>query len=254
MILIADVHGAADKLRRLVAGLDQQLLVLGDLINFTDYRTYDGILADLAGHDFVRKLVGLRMEGRFDEARELWNSSEHGRDPNLRVRFGELVDDAYSDIGAALDGAEAYVTYGNVDRVDLLTRHLPDGNRFVDHGRFEIEGALVGIVGGGVKSGLNVPGELEDADMRARLEALGPVDVLCTHVAPAVPALQRDVIGGMSKGSPAVLWYLQEFQPGHHYFGDVHQPQATEWKVGETLCRNVGYFRATGRGVHHRSV
>jgi len=254
MILIADVHGATAKLRSLVEGLDQQLLVLGDLINFTDYRTYDGILADLAGHDFVRQLVELRMADRFDEARELWNSSDHGQDPGLRTRLAELVDNAYLDIGAALDGAGAFVTYGNVDRVDLLTKHLPEGNQFVDHGRFEIEGAVVGIVGGGVKSGLNVPGELEDDDMRARLEALGPVDVLCTHVAPAVPALQRDVIGGMSKGSPAVLWYLEQFQPRHHYFGDVHQPQATRWQVGETVCHNVGYFRATGRGIHHRAA
>ena len=254
MILIADVHGASDKLRRLVAGLDQQLLVLGDLINFTDYRTYDGILADLAGHDFVRRLVSLRMEGRFDEARQLWNRSDHGRDPGTRNRLAELVESAYSDIGSALDGADAYVTYGNVDRIDLLTKHLPEGNRFVDSGRFEIEGSVVGIVGGGVKSGLNVPGELDDAEMQKRLEALGPVDVLCTHVAPAVPALQRDVIGGMSKGSPAVLGYLENYQPGHHYFGDIHQPQATQWQIGETRCRNVGYFRATGRGVlHHAS-
>ncbi|MBT8216380.1 MAG: metallophosphoesterase, partial [Acidimicrobiia bacterium] len=75
MILVADVHGASDRLRRLVARLDQPLLVLGDLINFTDYRTYEGILADLAGRDFVRRLVELRMAGRFDEARALWNSS-----------------------------------------------------------------------------------------------------------------------------------------------------------------------------------
>ena len=27
--------------------------------------------------------------------------------------------------------------------------------------------------------------------------------------------------------------------------------QATEWTVGTTRCRNVGYFRATGRAVRH---
>jgi Icc-related predicted phosphoesterase len=55
----------------------------------------------------------------------------------------------------------------------------------------------------------------------------------------------------MSKGSPAVLAYLELHQPAFHYFGDVHQPQATIWRHGQTICRNVGYFRATGRGVRH---
>lgn len=254
MILVADVHGASRELRRLVAGLDQQLLVLGDLINFTDYRTYEGILADIAGRDFVRQLVELRMARRFDEARALWNSASDGQEAELRVRFAELVDAAYSEIGEALTGAGAYVTYGNVDRVDLLTKHLSNDNEFVDHGVFEIEGWRVGIMGGGVTSGLNVPGELADDDMAERLETLGPVDILCTHVAPAIPPLQKDVVGGMSKGSPAVLAYLERHQPRFHYFGDVHQPQATEWWVGGTLCRNVGYFRATGRGLHHPAV
>ena len=191
------------------------------------------------------------MARRFDEARALWDSSSDGQEAELRERFAELVDAAYADIGSALAGAGAYVTYGNVDRVDLLTKHLPDDNTFVDHGRFEIEGWTVGIMGGGVSSGLNEPGELADGAMADRLDDLGPVDILCTHVAPAIPALQKDVVGGMSKGSQAVLEYIERHQPPFHYFGDVHQPQASRWRVGETLCRNVGYFRATGTGQHH---
>ncbi|MBT8202215.1 MAG: metallophosphoesterase [Acidimicrobiia bacterium] len=249
MILVADVHGASSKLRTLVESIDEPLLVLGDLINFTDYRNFDGILAELSGRDFVADLVGLRMEGRFDDARALWQQRAEGREDELRRRHTELVEEAYIDIMGALSGADAYVTYGNVDRVDVLTRHLPAGSRFIEHDRLEIEGYVVGIVGGGVRSGLNVPGELEDQEMGRRLDALGPVDVLCTHVAPAIPALQRDVVGGMSKGSPAVLEYLTAHQPRFHFFGDVHQPQATHWRVGKTRCRNVGYFRATGRGV-----
>ncbi len=251
MILIADVHGASQKLRHLVDSLDEPLLVLGDLINFTDYRTYEGILADLSGIDFVRQLVELRMAGRFDEARSLWRQLSDGNEQDLRVRHAELVDAAYREIGAALEGAGAYVTYGNVDRVEVLTKHLPADNRFVDHERLEIEGWEVGIMGGGVTSGLNVPGELSEDEMETRLAALGPVDILCTHVAPAVGPLARDVVGGMSKGSRAVLDYLERHQPRHHYFGDVHQPQASRWWVGNTLSTNVGYFRATGHGVRH---
>ena len=251
MILIADVHGASEKLRTLVSSLDQPLLVLGDLINFTDYRTYEGILADLSGIEFVRQLVELRMAGRPDEARALWRELSDGREDELRARHSELVDDAYREIGAALEGADAYVTYGNVDRVDVLLEHLPDGNQFVDNDRLEVEGWVVGVMGGGISSGLNVPGELSEDQMEERLATLGPVDILCTHVAPAIAPLQQDVVGGMSKGSRAVLDYLERHQPRYHYFGDVHQPQASRWWVGDTLSHNVGYFRATGQGVHH---
>lgn len=249
MILIADIHGAVDYLRRLVASLDEQLVVLGDLINFTDYRTYEGILADLSGREFVEELVARRMAGDWEAARRLWQQSAEGQEDELRRRVAALIESAYADIGSALEGANALVTYGNVDRVEVLTRHLPPGNDFVDWGRFEIEGWTVGIMGGGIKSGLNVPGELSEDEMTERLESLGPVDILCTHVAPAVPALQRDVIGGMLKGSTAVLAYIQEKRPRFHYFGDVHQPQATQWRIGDTLSRNVSYFRATGLGI-----
>ena len=51
----------------------------------------------------------------------------------------------------------------------------------------------------------------------------------------------------------AVRDYLIEHQPRYHYFGDIHQPQAVSWRVGRTLCRNVGYFRATGRVFVHNA-
>ena len=85
----------------------------------------------------------------------------------------------------------------------------------------------------------------------AKLASLGSVDILCTHVAPAVSSLARDVVGGKEKGSAAVLDYLLRVQPPFHYFGDIHQPQAISWRVGDTRCRNVGYFRATGKAVRH---
>jgi hypothetical protein len=77
------------------------------------------------------------------------------------------------------------------------------------------------------------------------------VDVLCTHLAPAVEPLGRDVIAGRAKHSRAVLDYLLTRSPRWHYFGDVHQPQALSWQVGTTLCRNVGFFHDTGRAVRH---
>jgi Icc-related predicted phosphoesterase len=84
--------------------------------------------------------------------------------------------------------------------------------------------------------------------MTAILDGLGPVDVLCTHVPPAVPALRTDVITGREeRGSEPIGEYLRRIQPIYHLFGDVHQPQASTWRVGRTRCVNAGYFRATGR-------
>ena len=90
---------------------------------------------------------------------------------------------AYQEVAEALEGAEAYVTYGNADRPGLLRRCLPPGVRFVDGEVVEIEGLRVGIVGGGAMR-LGVPGEVPDEDLAGKLAGLGPIDVLCTHAAP----------------------------------------------------------------------
>jgi Icc-related predicted phosphoesterase len=66
-----------------------------------------------------------------------------------------------------------------------------------------------------------------------------------------VPELACDVIGGPEKGSVAVLEYVRKEQPPFHYFGDIHQPRATTWRIGATISRNVGYFRATRKAIRH---
>jgi Icc-related predicted phosphoesterase len=249
MLLVADIHGATDYLRA-IAQRGEPLLVLGDLINFIDYRTYDGIVTEVAGKEFVERIVALRTAGRFDAARRGWREFSEGREEELRVRFDALIEAAYVEICAALRGAEAYVTYGNVDRPDMLRRHLPPGATFVDAEVVEIGGVRVGFAGGGLPA-LGIPGEVDDDEMAAKLASLGPIDILCTHVPPALPSLSRDVIGGRQKGSVAVRDYVERTAPGFHYFGDIHQPQATRWRLGATNCVNVGYFRATGKAVRH---
>ena len=248
--LVADVHGAGSALRQQAATGDT-LLVLGDLINFIDYRTGEGIVKDIAGDEFVQGLIDHRTFERHDAARAMWRDFIAGREGEVRRQFDVAIEEAYVDICAALVGASAYVTYGNVDRPDLLQANLPDGVVFVDAEVVEIDGARIGFAGGGVPA-LGVPGEVSDDEMAAKLEQLGTVDVLCTHVPPAVPQLASDVVGGRIKGSQPVLEYIVRTQPGYHYFGDIHQPQALAWSVGATTCRNVGYFRATGRAIEHR--
>lgn len=245
MILIADVHDADAALAR-VAALGEPLLVLGDLANLIDYRTGEGIVADVVGIETVRTISRLRSAHRFSEAAAAWKARVAGAEDEVRSRVGELIALQYGRASVALAGAEAYVTYGNVDRPDLLEESLPPSATYVDADVFEIEGWRVGIVGGGVPK-LGTEGELSPTEMAAKLEQIGPVDVLCTHVPPAIEPLARDVIGRGYKGSQEVVEYLDRHEPRFHFFGDVHQPQAVSWVHGRTLCRNVGYFRATGR-------
>jgi Icc-related predicted phosphoesterase len=247
--LISDIHGAVDALRRAAPG-SSPLFVLGDLINFIDYRDNQGIVSDVAGHEFVTQVVTLRSEGEFGVAGDLWRAHSKGREQEFRDRYTAAIGAAYVDICAALEGVEAYVTYGNVDNPEVMRAHLPSSARFVEAEVIELQGVRFGVVGGGVPT-INSPGEISDDEMAARLASIGPVDVLCTHVAPSIRPLAADVVGGREKGSPAVLDYIERFQPTHHYFGDIHQPQAVSWRIGKTLCRNVGYFRATGRVFHH---
>jgi len=251
MLIVADVHGATEALRR-IAARGEPLLVLGDLINFIDYRTNEGIAADVLGKPFVAELVRLRGGGEHAAAQAHWRDTAAARGVDLPGAFESHVAAAYEEVCAALDGAEAYVTYGNVDRPGLLRSSLPPSARFVDAETVVIDGLRIGFAGGGVMA-LGTAGEVSEPEMAAKLDALGPVDILCTHVPPAVAPLARDVIGGRAKQSGAVLDYLLANRPAFHYFGDVHQPQASTWRVGATVCRNVGYFRATGRAVRHRS-
>lgn len=249
MLIVSDIHGAATALGR-IAAMGQPLLVLGDLINLIDYRTGDGIVADVVGRDVVREISVLRSLRLRAEADEVWRAATDGRQEEINAAIAEGMAIEYRSVCAALKGADAYVTYGNVDRPDMLRDFLPDTAQYVDGDVRVIEGSTVGFVGGGVPR-IGTPGEVEPYDMSAKLESLGPVDILCTHVPPDVLPLAADVVGRTRKASKEILEYLMVHQPAFHFFGDTHQPQATTWWVGSTRCINVGYFRATGRAVHH---
>lgn len=245
MIIIADVHDAPEALAR-VASLGEPILILGDLANLIDYRTGEGIVADVVGIETIRTIAHLRSMRRDDDAAQVWRDRVAGIEDDVRIQVGELMAIQYARASEALDGAEAYVIYGNVDRPELLERSLPPSARFVDAEAVEIEGWRIGFVGGGMPN-LGTEGEVSHMDMADKLDAIGPVDVLCTHVPPAIEPLARDVIGRGYKGSSEIVAYLDQCQPLFHFFGDVHQPRAVSWRYGTTECRNVGYFRATGR-------
>jgi Icc-related predicted phosphoesterase len=251
MLLVADVHGAFADLAR-IARQGESLVMLGDFVNFVDYRTNDGILADVLGHGFVGEAAKLRAKGDYAGSRRLWRDRFGAGNTRIREEIRVGVEQQYAQLSSALRGARGYATFGNVDWPSLLERSLPGGVKYVDGETFELEGIVVGLVGGGAPTPLGVPGEVSEVEFAEKLRNLGPVEVLCTHLPPAVPALRRDVITGrLESGSQVLLEYLKRHQPRYHYFGDIHQPQASRWRVGATVCVNVGYFRATRRAVRH---
>lgn len=249
MLLVSDVHGEFEALSQL-ARSGETLLILGDLINLLDYRTREGIITDVLGPGFGAEVAGHRASGDYDAMRRAWKSMVGARREEVRAAIEIRVQEEYEKCRQALSVARGFVTYGNVDTPRLLRSSLPPGMRFMDGEWADVEGWRVGFVGGGVSTPVGAAGEVSDEEMEAKLAALGPVEVLCSHLPPAVDPLRTDVITGRNeRSSQPILDYLRRHRPRLHFFGDVHQPQATTWRVGPTICRNVGYFRATRRAV-----
>ncbi|RJL31410.1 metallophosphoesterase family protein [Bailinhaonella thermotolerans] len=245
--VVSDVHGRTDALAGAGEGADA-LICLGDLILFIDYDDHaQGIFPDLFGAGNAERFIGLRTEGRFDEARDfsarLWAGL--GGDP--REHIERAVREQYAEIFAAMP-APAYLTYGNVDVPALWGEHLREGHRVLDGETVEIGGLTFGFVGGGLRTRYRTPNEIDDEAYAAKVAAVGQVDVLCCHIPPAVPDLLYDVVARrFERGSEAVLEAIRETQPRYVLFGHVHQPLASRVRIGRTECVNVGHFRGRGR-------
>jgi Icc-related predicted phosphoesterase len=249
VIFISDLHGAAGPLRRLVE-TGEILVILGDLVNLTDYRSGEGAVAAVLGIEFAQQASTARGRGDYAGMRHLWQEAAAGRIDEVRTQIAEEIGRQYEEVAEALQGGHGLVIHGNVDRPSLLREILPSGFRYVHGEVVEVEGFRLGLVGGGVPTALQAEGEISDEEMRSVLEDLGPVDVLGTHVSPALRPLRNDVVTGREeRGSAPILDYIRAQQPPLHIYGDVHQAQAIRWRVGSTHCVNAGYFRATGRFI-----
>jgi Icc-related predicted phosphoesterase len=244
--VVSDVHGAAAPLRHAAAGADA-LLCLGDLLLFVDYAdSGQGIFAELFGAEAARQFVELRTAKQFDKARAmsagLWRRL--GGDPAQHLR--SAASRQYAELFAALP-EPAFLTYGNVDIPPMWGEHLRPGHRVLDGERMELGGWTFGFVGGGLRSPYRTPNEIDDDAFAAKVAAVGAVDVLCSHIPPAVPQLLYDTVARrVERGSDALLDHIRRTQPRHVLFGHVHQPLARRVRIGRTECINVGHFRATG--------
>ena len=120
------------------------------------------------------------------------------------------------------------------------------GHQVLDGGRAVVGGVTFGFVGAGLISPYRTPNEVPPAEYAEKLDAVGAVDVLCTHIPPAVPELLYDVQARrMETGSTALLEVIRRTQPRYAFFGHVHNPLVRRVRIGRTECVNVGHFRAT---------
>ena len=243
--VVSDVHGSVEALSRAADGADA-LVCLGDLVLFLDYQDPGGgIFAELFGADAATRLIALRSQKRFDEARawsaSLWDSLGEDRQTVLQRK----VREQYAALFAVMP-EPTYLTYGNVD-VPSLWPEFTTHHTVLDGQTVELGGRTWGFVGGGLRTPMRTPYEISDEDYAAKVAAVGAVDVLACHVPPAVPELLYDVAARrFERGSEATLQAIRDTQPGLVLFGHVHQPLQSRVRIGRTECVNVGHFRGTG--------
>jgi Icc-related predicted phosphoesterase len=158
----------------------------------------------------------------------------------------EAVNAQYAAMFAVLP-EPTYLTYGNVDVPRLWEQHLKPGHTVLDGQTAVIGGRTWGFVGGGLRTPMNTPHELDDEEYAAKVAAVGAVDVLACHIPPDVPGLLYDVEARrFERGSSAVLDAIRDTSPELVLFGHVHQPLRSRTRIGRTECVNVGHFRGTG--------
>lgn len=250
--VVSDVHGAARELAEAAEGADV-FVCLGDLLLYLDYDDpSEGAFAEVFGGDLAAEYIRLRTAKRFAEARALtaqaWERRYGtGSEGKRRELFVEIIDRQYCELFAAMP-SPALLTYGNVDVPAFWQNYLKPGHQVLDGAATDVHGIRVGMVGGGLRSPYTTPNELTDAEYAAKVDQLGPVDVVFSHIPPAVPELTFDVIARRFEvGSTALLDYIRRVQPRYALFGHVHQPLSARFRIGRTECLNVGHFRGRRR-------
>lgn len=245
--VVSDVHGNAKDLARAGDGADA-LVCLGDLVLFLDYADHSrGIFPDLFGVENADLIVELRTARRFDEARDLGRRlwGELQQDPKSAIE--SAVRRQYAELFAAFP-TPTYATYGNVDIPALWPEYARQGTTVLDGERVEIGGRTFGFVGGGLRTPMRTPYEISDEEYAAKIEAIGEVDVLCSHIPPEVPELTYDTVARrFERGSHALLDAIRRTRPRYALFGHIHQPLVDRMRIGATECVNVGHFASTGR-------
>lgn len=257
---VSDIHGNATALAE-VAGSAEQLVVLGDLLDYVDYHDpAAGILGEIFGADRVHPFIRHRSIGDFAGLHrlnvELWDTVA---DPVGTL--SEVVAGRYAEMLRALAAANTtpLLILGNVDMTSIWESVAGQTIPTVDGQVVELAGRRFGFVGGGVfsrrpaiRGAAPTPGPAlrawqpylrPTAEFAAAVAGLGQVDVLCSHLPPGLPLLRYDrVPARLEAYGPGLLEAIDAGGPQLSVFGHVHQPQARRVRRGRTECVNVGHF------------
>jgi Icc-related predicted phosphoesterase len=249
---VSDVHGNVAGLRE-AARRAEQLVVLGDLIDYVDYHDpAGGILGRIFGAEQVQPFIDLRLAGDFPRLREL-NDALWASISDPLGTLTDVVAALYRDVVAAV-GPDALLTLGNVDVAEVWSEVAGDRLPYLDGEVVDVGGRRLGFVGGGAgrrpgsvfggPSRVWRPFMRSPEDYRAAVAALGPVDILCSHVPPDIPLLRYDVVPGrLEMCGPGLVEAIDGFGPRLSVHGHVHQPIARRLRRGRTECVNVGHFQ-----------
>jgi Icc-related predicted phosphoesterase len=248
---VSDIHGNFEDLAR-VADRAEQLVVLGDLLDYVDYHDHgNGILGEVFGADRVRPFARLRAAGDFPALREYNRSLWAGvSDPIALIT--EVVATRYQQVLDVI-GPDTLLTLGNVDVAGAWNEVAGDRKPYLDGEVVTVAGLRLGFVAGG-STRPGIPVRTPDAvwqplvrsgdEYLASVQALGEVDVLCSHVPPDVPRLRYDVVPArMEMFGPGLREAIDTHQPRWAVFGHVHQPLGRRLRRGRTECVNVGHFQ-----------
>lgn len=249
--IISDIHGEYTALSSELGPEDTGVL-LGDYLNLVDFRTLDGILSQVYSREQVIKaLLELKKGGKGPARKPIQDIV--GADPEKYRQVLELMRESYTEFFASLP-CFCYLIYGNTDSPQMM-RELAGGNvEIIEAGVVELEGLRFGLVSGspGGPWSVGLPGEVTTEEYQQKVESIGPVDVLCSHFPPAIPDLTWDLLANRDEaGSEALLTYLDENRPTHHYFGHVHNPRESSMCYGPTRLVNAGFFKQHKSAIVH---
>ncbi|AEA24968.1 metallophosphoesterase [Pseudonocardia dioxanivorans CB1190] len=248
--VVSDVHGDVEGLARAGEGADA-LVVLGDLIDFIDYADpTGGIVGTVLGADVSAELARLRRSADRHALRayatEAWKAVG-----NPRALVEEAVAEQYARLFAVLP-APTWAIPGNVDVPHLWAQHAGPHVHLPDGKVAEIGGLRFAFVGGApLPRGVAFtpgpawrPNLVSWDDYATVVDGFSAVDVLCSHVPPALPELAYDVVTrGPEATGPGLVEVIDRDRPRAALSGHVHQPLAQRVRRGRTECVNVGYFR-----------
>jgi predicted phosphodiesterase len=171
--IISDVHGEYAALRDQLAP-DDIAVLLGDYLNLIDFRTLDGILAEVYSKEEVVRALALIASGDKEQVRQQIRATIGGAaEKNEMVR--ERIAQSYEEFFASIP-CKCFMLYGNTDGPEVMRAFVRGNTELIESGVVEIDGEKFGMVSGAPLGPWNIglPGEMETDRYNALIASRGP--------------------------------------------------------------------------------